>query len=307
MSKNRFIIITGPTASGKTHVSVQIAGQLQTEIICADSMQIYKGMDIGTAKATKEEQKGVTHHMLDVARPDEDYSVAEFQRSAFSLIDDINGRGMIPIISGGTGLYINSLIYKLDFGTNSRDDTVRQKYAQLADDKSVSYLYNILKEKDPEYANIISANDKRRIIRRLEILESGGRPEYNFRQYNDSYDYIIIGLTMPRDRLYEKINERVDIMVREGLLDEVKRIHDEYGDIKALQAIGYKELVSFLNGECGLEDAITLIKRNTRRFAKRQVTWFKRDERIVWFDVSKYSCIEDTISDIIICIKRKGF
>lgn len=307
MSKNRFIVITGPTASGKTRVSVQAAKQLKSEIICADSMQIYKGMDVGTAKATEKEQQGIVHHMLDIAEPDEDYSVAEFQRAAFSLIDGINKKGLVPIVSGGTGLYINSLVYKLDFGTGSKDDTVRQKYAQLADDKNVSYLYNILKEKDPEYANIISANDKRRIIRRLEIIETGGKSEYNFRQYNDSYDYIMIGLTMPRDRLYERIDARVDKMMQEGLLDEVKRIYTEYGNLKALQAIGYKELISYINGERGLEEAVTLIKRNTRRFAKRQTTWFKRDERIVWFDISKYSCIEDTINDIIIYIKRKGF
>lgn len=307
MSKNKFIVITGPTASGKTHVSVEIAKQLNTEIICADSMQIYRGMDIGTAKATEQEREGIAHHMLDIADPDEDYSVAEFQREAFSLIDDINNKGMAPIISGGTGLYINSLVYKLDFGTESRDDAVRQKYAQLADDKNVSYLYNMLKEKDPEYASVISENDKRRIIRRLEIIETGGNKEYNFRRRNDSYDYIMIGLTMPRDCLYERIEKRVDIMMREGLLEEVKRIDNKYGNVNALQAIGYKELVSFLNGECGLEDAIALIKRNTRRFAKRQITWFKRDERIEWFDTAKYSCIEDTINDIIIYIKRKGF
>ncbi len=307
MSKSRFIVITGPTASGKTQVSAEAAKRLKTEIICADSMQIYKGMDIGTAKATEEQRQGIAHHMIDIARPDEDYSVAEFQKAAFSLIEEINGRGMIPIVSGGTGLYINSLVYKLDFGTNSRDDAVRQKYAQLADDKSVSYLYNILKEKDPEYASIISENDKKRVIRRLEIIETGGKPGYNFRQYNDSYDYIIIGLSMPRDFLYKRIDERVDNMMQEGLLDEVRHIYTEYGNVNALQAIGYKELVSYINGKCGLEDAKALIKRNTRHFAKRQETWFKRDERIVWFDISKYSCIEDTISDIIICIKRKGF
>lgn len=307
MSRNRFIVITGPTASGKTQVSVQAAKQLKTEIICADSMQIYKGMDIGTAKATEEERQGIAHHMLDIAVPDDDYSVAEFQRTAFALIDDMGSQGMVPIVSGGTGLYINSLVYKLEFGSGGKDDTVRQKYAQLADDKSVSYLYNILKEKDPEYANMISANDKRRIVRRLEIIETGGKPEYDFRRYNDNYDYIMIGLTLPRDLLYERIDARVDKMMQEGLPDEAERIYAEYGNANALRAIGYKELVSYINGEYGLEEAVTLIKRNTRRFAKRQITWFKRDERIVWFDISKYSCIEDTINDIIIYIKRKGF
>lgn len=307
MSKNKFIIITGPTTSGKTLVSVHTAKRLNSEIICADSMQIYKGMDIGTAKATEEERQGVVHHLLDVVRPDEDYSAADFQKAALALIDDINSRGMIPVITGGTGLYINSLVYKLNFGTDSRNDAVRQKYAQLADDKSVSYLYNILKEKDPEYANIISENDRRRIIRRLEIIETGGQAEYNFRQYNDSYDYIMIGLTMPREMLYKRINERVDNMVQQGLLDEAQRVYNTYGNVNAMHAIGYKELVSYINGECGIEEAAEFIKRNTRRYAKRQMTWFRRDERIAWFDISNYSCIEDTINDIIIYIKRKGF
>lgn len=304
---SRFIVITGPTASGKTNVSVQLAKALGTEIICADSMQVYRGCDIGTAKATSEEQQGIPHHMLGIVDPDEEYSVAEFQKQAVSLIESINNRGVVPIVSGGTGLYINSLVYRLDFGSGRKNDEFRQKYAQLNDDKSAASLYNILKEKDPEYASIISCNDIRRIIRRLEILEAQERPEYNFRQYNDSDEYIMIGLTMPRETLYRRINDRVDGMMEAGLPGEVKALYEKYGDVNALKAIGYKELVSYINGEYGLDEAVRLIKRNTRRFAKRQVTWFKRDERINWFDISMYSCIEDTINDIIIYIKGKGF
>lgn len=304
---SRFIVITGPTASGKTNVSVQIAKALGTEVICADSMQVYRGCDIGTAKATKEEQQGIRHHMIDIADPDEEYSVAEFQKSTFALIEQMNQKGTVPIISGGTGLYINSLVYKLDFGTGTKNEELRQKYAQLNGDKSTADLYNTLKEKDPEYANIISCNDVRRIIRRLEIIEEQGAPEYNFRQYNERDEYIIIGLTMPRDILYKRIDLRVDCMMEAGLLHEVEALYEAYGDVNALKAIGYKELVSYLRGEYGLDEAVRLVKRNTRRFAKRQITWFKRDERIAWFDISMYSCIEDTINDIIIYIKGKGF
>ncbi len=303
---SRFIVITGPTASGKTNVSVQVAKALGSEVICADSMQIYRGCDIGTAKATKEERQGVPHHMLDIVDPDEEYSAAEFQKEALSLIERINNKGAVPIVSGGTGLYINSLVYKLDFGTG-KNDALRQKYAQLNDDKSTAYLYNILKEKDPEYASVISSSDARRIIRRLEIIEAQGSSEYDFRQYNDEHEYILIGLTMPRDMLYKRIETRVDGMMDAGLLSEVKALYEKYGDVNALKAIGYKELVSYINGEYGLEEAVRLVKRNTRRFAKRQFTWFKRDERITWFDISVYTCIEDTINDIIIYIKGKGF
>ncbi|MGI5849315.1 MAG: tRNA (adenosine(37)-N6)-dimethylallyltransferase MiaA [Christensenellales bacterium] len=307
MSNRKFIVITGPTASGKTDVAVKVAKILDSQIISADSMQIYMGMDIGTAKVTAAEMQGVPHHLLDVVTPAEDYSTASFQKDAFSLINQLNEKGVIPIVCGGTGLYINALVYKLDFFNHSKDENVRQKYAQLADDKSIQYLYNILKTKDPKYASIISSNDKKRIIRRLEIIEATGIRHYNFRQYNDNYDIITIGLRMPRDILYERINRRVDNMIKTGLVDEVKRVYSQYGRVNALMAIGYNELISYFEGKCDLAEAIGLIKRNTRRLAKRQITWFNRDERIKWFDISAYSCIEDTINDIIIYIKGKGF
>lgn len=303
----RFIILTGPTASGKTKVSVEVAKQLGTRIISADSMQIYKGMDIGTAKVTEEEMQGIKHEMIDIVNPDMAYSAAEFQKQAFSLIEKANKNGEIPVVAGGTGLYINSLVYNLDFGVTPNNDTIRQKYTQLADDKSTEYLYNILEKKDPEYAKIIARTDKRRIIRRLEIIETKGESAYEFRQPNTDDDYLMIGLTLPRDILYKRINERVDDMIQMGLVDEARRVYDAYGDINALKAIGYKELIAYFKGETGLDEAVTLVKRNTRRFAKRQMTWFRRDKRIVWFDVCTHPCIEDTINDIMLYIKRKGF
>lgn len=301
----RFIIITGPTASGKTRVSVEVAKSLQSSVISADSMQIYKGMDIGTAKATPAEMQCVRHDLIDIVGPNEAFSAADFQKAAFTLIDAANRKGEVPVIAGGTGLYVNALVYDLNFGESRRDDTIRLKMTQLADDKSSDYLYNILENKDPEYAKIIAKNDKRRILRRLELIETSGTRAYDFRRPNTSDEFLIIGLTMPRPMLYERIEARVDDMMRRGLMDEARQVYDEYGETIALKAIGYKELVEHFKATVSLDEAVSLIKRNTRRFAKRQMTWFKRDERIVWFDVSP--CIEETIHEIMLYIKRKGF
>ena len=301
----RFIIITGPTASGKTKISVEVAKALHSGVISADSMQIYKGMDIGTAKASSDEMQGVRHDLIDIIAPNEDYSVAQFQKAAFSLIETANKKGEVPVIAGGTGLYVNALIYDLNFGESRKDDTIRLKLSQLADDKSSEYLYNILENKDPEYARIIAKNDKRRILRRLELIETNGTSAYEFRKPNTNDDFLIIGLSVPRPLLYERIEARVDNMIRCGLVEEARRVYDLYGETVALKAIGYKELVNYFKGETTLDEAVSLVKRNTRRFAKRQMTWFKRDERIEWFDVRP--CIEETIHEIMLYIKRKGF
>ena len=303
----KFIVITGPTATGKTTVSVSLAKCLDSEVISADSMQIYKGMDIGTAKVTNCEKQGVKHHFIDVVNPNEHYSVAVFQRDAFAVIDELNEKRLVPIVAGGTGLYINSLVYKLDFSKVKANEKVRQKFLDMADDKSVQYLYNELEKKDPVYAGIIAKQDKRRIIRRLEVLEAGGDTDYDFRRHNEDYEIIIIGLTMPRDVLYSRVNERVDTMVDAGLLQEVKTQYETYGMTTALKAIGYKEIIGHLNGEYDLGEAVRLVKRNSRRLAKRQLTWFKKDERIKWFDVIGKKSIEDTTNDILNYMKEKGF
>lgn len=301
----RFIIITGPTAAGKTKISVEVAKSLRSSIISADSMQIYKGMDIGTAKVTLEEMQGVKHDLIDIIMPNEAYSVAEFQKAAFSIIESANAENHIPVVVGGTGLYINALVYDLNFGEMCRIDSNRQKHAQLLDDKSTESLYNILENKDADYANVIAKNDRRRIIRRLEIIEKTGVSSYDFRKPNSIDDYVIIGLTVPRELLYKRIESRVDDMIQNGLVEEARHIYNTFGEVGALKAIGYKELVACFKGETTLDEAICLIKRNTRRFAKRQMTWFRRDERIKWFDIS--TCIESTINNIMIYINGKGF
>jgi len=303
----RFIVIAGPTASGKTQAAVEVARQFGSEIISADSMQIYRGLDIGTAKATPEEMGGVRHHLIDIVRPDEAYTAADFQRDAFSIIDDLNARGITPVVAGGTGLYINSLVYALDFSGVAGDEAFRQKLTQLADDKGLETLYNRLKEQDPAYAAVISPADKRRIIRRLEILETSGPEAYEFQKLREDIDIVMIGLTMPRDMLYRRIEARVDRMVKYGLVEEARMLYNEYGDAGVLKAIGYKELHGYFRGNGSFEEAVAEIKKNTRRYAKRQITWFKRDKRFQWFDVSQYPRIEDMNQEIMNVIRRKGF
>ena len=305
--KRSFVVITGPTASGKTQVSTNVARALGSFVISADSMQIYKGMDIGTAKATKDEMQEVAHHMIDIVEPGVEFTASQYQKEAFKLIEKANDEGVIPVVTGGTGLYIHSLVYAIDFAQAPGNDAIRQKYIQLADDKGKEYLYNELKKKDPAYANVISASDTRRIVRRLEIIESCGYSSYDFLHKNTRDNFILIGLKMPRELLYARINERVDHMIESGLVDEARRLLDRYGQVNALKAIGYKEWAPYFAGNATQDETVELIKRNTRRYAKRQMTWFKRDDRINWFDLTAPLCIEDTINDIIKIIKEKGF
>jgi tRNA dimethylallyltransferase len=256
---------------------------------------------------TPEEMRGVPHHLIDVVRPDEAYTVADFQQAAFTLIDELNAKGIAPVVAGGTGLYINSLVYDLSFSGVKGDEAFRQKLTQLADDKGLEVLYNRLKELDSAYAAVISPADKRRIIRRLEILETSGPETYEFQKPREGIETVMIGLTMPRDMLYRRIEERVDSMVKNGLVEEARMLYNEYGETGALKAIGYKELCDYFRGNGTLDEAVTAIKRNTRRYAKRQITWFKRDDRIHWFDVSQYPSIEYINQEIMIVIRRKGF
>ncbi|MBR4078820.1 MAG: tRNA (adenosine(37)-N6)-dimethylallyltransferase MiaA [Christensenellaceae bacterium] len=296
---NKVIIIAGPTASGKTSLAVALAKRIDGEVVSADSMQIYRGMSIGTALPTAEEKQGVPHHLLEIVDPDEKFSAAVYQKRAFAAIDDILLRGKTPIVAGGTGLYINSITYDLDFTETSENTELRQ---QLSDqyDADPRALYAELIAKDPDCAQRIHENDKLRVIRRLEILAQGDAGGYDFQKENTKYDFLMFALTRDRAELYNDINRRVDIMRETGLTEEVDSVYKKYGgDITAFSAIGYKEFLPYFNGECDLESAYETIKRNTRRFAKRQLTWFRRDQRINWINTDDFSDKESIVDYII--------
>jgi tRNA dimethylallyltransferase len=297
------IVIVGPTAVGKTALSIMLAKRCNGEIISADSMQIYKGMDIGTAKIKPEEMEGVPHYMINVVSPNSDFSVSDFKQIAYQHIDDICKSGHLPIVVGGTGLYINSLVYRLDFTESQSDFALREKYNNEAEEQGNEYIYEKLRKIDPLSAERLNINDRKRIIRALEIYETTGEPmsnSYNnFREENDDFNLIYIGLTMDRALLYERINERIDKMLSDGLVEEVKSLIASgcRKDSAAMKAIGYKEVISFLEGKIGYEEMVEELKKNSRRFAKRQMTWFRRDDRINWFEVDKYESMESLFED----------
>lgn len=301
---NKIIVLVGPTAVGKTYVSVELAKKLNTEIISADSMQIYKEMNIGTAKITEDEKQGITHHMIDVIWPNEKFSVSEFKSESEKIIDNILEKNKIPIIVGGSGLYVNSLIYDLDFGNAKSDNKIRDYYTALYNEKGEDFLYEKLKEIDPESSEKIHKNNVKRVIRALEVHEITGKKfsELNtdIRKYSKKYDCILIGLNMDRKILYERINQRVDKMLSEGLIEEVRNLIKEGYDknLVSMQGIGYKEIVEYLEGNISLEETIIILKRNTRRFAKRQFTWFLRDTNVKWFDISTINDIDSTVDSI---------
>lgn len=305
--KEKIIIISGPTGIGKSKVAVELAKKLgNAEIISSDSMQIYKEMSIGTAKVTDEEMSGVKHHMIDEVSIHDSFSVYDYQKKAKKLISDMNERGTIPIIIGGTGLYINSLLYKLDFSSEAEDKELREKLNKEAELYGKEYLYNKLKELDPEYAEKLSVNDTFRIIRALEVIYKSGNKyseeNKNFREYNDEFDKLIYILQTDRGLLYDRINKRVDKMFVAGLLDEVKEIikdmsSEEIASNRALLAIGYKELISYLQGEITYERAVELIKQKSRNYAKRQLTWFRRESEANFIDMN-FEDIDQTVNTI---------
>lgn len=305
--KEKIIVISGPTGIGKSKVAVELAKKLvNAEIISSDSMQIYKEMNIGTAKVTNEEMSGIKHHMIDEVSIDDNFSVYDYQKKAKMLISDMNKRSTIPIIIGGTGLYINSLLYKLDFSGEAEDKELRAKLSKDVEQYGKEYLYNKLKELDPEYAEKLSVNDTFRIIRALEVIYNSGNKfsdeNKNFREYNDEYEKLIYILQTDRELLYDRINKRVDKMLEAGLLDEVKAIikkmsPDEIASNRAMQAIGYKELISYLQGEITYERAVELIKQKSRNYAKRQLTWFRRESEANFIDMN-FDSINETVNTI---------
>lgn len=286
--KEKLFVLIGPTAVGKTELSIDLAKRLNAEIISADSMQIYKYMDIGTAKITEEEMEGVPHHLIDFLYPDEEYTVSDYQRDASRLITEINARGRLPMVVGGTGLYINSLVYELNFAKAPPDEEYRVELEELAANHGIEYIHDLLSKVDPESAKTISKKDKKRIIRALEVYKTTGKTmsEYNknFRKETDKYDLCMVCLNMDRQKLYDRINMRVDIMIENGLIDEVKGIlHKGYHkNLVSLKGIGYKEIIEYLDGNLTLDEAIEKIKKGSRNYAKRQLTWFRRDKRIKW-------------------------
>lgn len=292
--KRPLIILAGPTAVGKTKASIELAKQLNAEIISADSMQVYKYMDIGSAKIRKEEMDGITHHLVDVLDPEEDFNVVRFQSMAMDALEEIYKKGKIPLLVGGTGFYIQALLYGIDFTENDNDDTYRKELEELGNRFGAEYLHDMLVQVDPESAQAIHTNNVKRTIRALEFYKQTGKKisEHNEeeRTKESPYNYAYFVLTDERSKLYERINQRVDIMMEEGLLEEVRFLKDRGVErtTTSMQGLGYKELLDYLDGSCSLEEAVRIIKRDTRHFAKRQLTWFKREKEVIWVDRSKF-------------------
>ncbi|MBU5426609.1 tRNA (adenosine(37)-N6)-dimethylallyltransferase MiaA [Tissierella pigra] len=310
MKDNLFILI-GPTAIGKTSISIELAKKMNGEIISADSMQIYKYMNIGSAKVSKEEMQGIQHHLIDVIYPDQEFTVSDYKKNAEVLIKDINKNHKLPMIVGGTGLYINSLVYKLNFAEVPPNNETRTKLELLGERYGNKYLHEMLKNIDIESAERISINDRKRIIRAIEIFEITGKTmtefNKNFREPIEEYNLVMIGLNMNREKLYNRINRRVDIMVEEGLIEEVKKLL-EMGykkELVSMQGIGYKEIVMYLEGEISLDESMEKIKQGSRNYAKRQLTWFRRDNRIKWIDIDEFNNLEDLSQCIIDYSKDK--
>ena len=280
MDKPKVIVICGPTASGKTSLSISLAKKINGEIVSCDSMQIYKEMDIGSAKPTVEEMQEIKHYLVDFVSPEKRYSVSEYKEDASKAIEEIINKGKTPIIVGGTGLYLNSLIYNIQYNEMEVDLNYRRELEKEAEEYGLEVLYNRAKEIDPEAMEKVSANDKKRITRVLEIYNATGRNKTELEKKSRKevpYNYLIFGINMERSILYDRINKRVDIMLEQGLIEEVKNLINKYSNMPtAMQGLGYKEVKEFLDGNISKEEMIEKIKMETRRYAKRQITWFKR-------------------------------
>ena len=302
--KKKILVIGGPTAVGKTELSIELAKRLNGEIISADSMQIYKYMDIGSAKVSKEEMNGVVHHLIDVVDPSENFSVADYKEQGEKAIKEIISRGKLPIIVGGTGLYINSLTCNMNFTEAEKDEEYRKDLDKLANEHGNNYIHEMLKDIDPISYKEIHANNRKRVIRALEVYKVSGKPFSSFNDletfYKSQYDIYYYVLTMDRDKLYNRINRRVDKMFDDGLLEECIKLK-ELGyntSMQSMQGIGYKEVLYYLDNKISLEEATDMIKQGSRNYAKRQLTWFKKDPRVKFIDKDIY-CEEDIISLII--------
>ncbi len=301
----KVVVICGPTASGKTSLSIELAKKINGQIISADSMQIYDEMDIGTAKPTKEEMQGIKHYLIGNVKPTNRYSVSEYKKDATNAIEETIQDNKFPIIVGGTGLYVNSLIYGIDYPEIETDLEYRKKLEEIAEKEGLNKLYNMAKEIDEKAMEKISPNDQKRILRVLEIYNQTGKTktelEIESRKNGVKYDFRVFAIDMPREILYERINKRVDIMLENGLLEEVQRLYKKYGEelYTSIQAIGYKEVIDYINGKYTKEEMIEKIKMETRRYAKRQLTWFRKIENITWLNG-----LNDTQSNIDIILEN---
>ncbi|MBR0350863.1 MAG: tRNA (adenosine(37)-N6)-dimethylallyltransferase MiaA [Clostridia bacterium] len=306
MHKPKVIVICGPTASGKTALGVELAKKINGEIVSSDSMQIYKDMQIGTAKPTLEEMQGIKHYLIDCVSPDERYSVANYKQDAKKAIEQIVKNNKTPIIVGGTGLYIDSLIYEINYNDIEFDEEYRNSLEiQASTEEGLHNLYEKAKQIDSEAIQKISTKDKKRIIRILEIFHATGKNKTEQEKNSigeQEYEYTVFAIDWPRDILYERINKRVDIMIEQGLIEEVKTIKDKYKKFPtAMQGLGYKEVVDYLEGNYTKEEMIEKIKMETRRYAKRQLTWFRKNKSTIWLDGSKNT--QDNVNIIMEKIK----
>lgn len=299
--KKPFIILTGPTAVGKTSLSIALAKAVNGAIISADSIQVYRGMDIGSAKITEEEKQGVLHYLIDILEPDEEFHVVKFQELAKKAMDEIYANGQIPILVGGTGFYIQALLYDIDFTEQQEDSALRSQYAQIAREQGNEVLHRMLEEVDPQSAEIIHANNVKRVIRALEFYKKTGTPisrhNEQERRKESPYDFFYFVLTDDREKLYARIEQRIDEMLENGLVDEVKGLKEKgyHRGMVSMQGLGYKEILAWLDGEITYEEAVYLLKRDTRHFAKRQLTWFRRERDVIWIDKSEFDYREDKI------------
>lgn len=304
MTNHKLVIITGPTAVGKTSISIKLAKKIGGEIISADSMQVYRNMNIGTAKIKQEEMQGIPHYLIDCLNPDEEFNVAIFQNMAKKAILEIEKNGHIPIIVGGTAFYIQALLYGIDFSEENHDKKYRNYLYEIAEkEDGAEILYEMLKEKDPEYALTVHMNNVKRVVRALEYLQFTGRKFsiYNEEQRNKHADYrfCYFALNDKRENIYENINKRVDKMMKDGLLEEVTGLKKAgyQRNLVSMQGLGYKEILSYVDNEITLEEAVDVIKRDTRHFAKRQLTWLRRERDIIFIDKDQYGYNEERILD----------
>ena len=312
MQQKPMIILTGPTAVWKSALSVELAKKINGAVISADSMQVYRHMDIGSAKITPEEMQGVTHYMIDELEPDEEFHVVRFVTMAKEYLKEIYADGKIPIIAGGTGFYIQALLYDIDFTEQQCDETYRRQLEDLAREHGAEYLHGILREVDPASAEAIHANNIKRVIRALEFYHLSGKKisEHNEteRQKQSPYNFAYFVLTDERAKLYERIDRRVDAMIEAGLVEEVKKLKSKgcSREMVSMQGLGYKEILAYLDGGCTLEEAVYIIKRETRHFAKRQLTWFKRERDVIWLDKQAFGYDDAAIlKDMISILEEK--